>query len=62
MTTVAGPELTEALKALRESIDTLPSPGDEAQKQALEGLEELMQNLTKLAGTVEAIGTKITDE
>ena len=61
MTAVAGPELTEALKALRESIDTLPSPGDEAQKQALEGLENLMQSLTKLAGTVEAIGTEIKD-
>lgn len=53
--------MTEALKALRESIDTLPSPGDETQKQALEGLESLMQSLTKLAGTVEAIGTKIKD-
>ena len=62
MTTVAGPDMTEALKALRESIDTLPPAGDEAQKRALEELEELMQSLTKLAGTVEAIGTKITDE
>lgn len=61
MTAVAGTEMTEALKALRESIDTLPSPGDEAQNQALEGMESLMKSLTKLAGTVEAIGTRIKD-
>ena len=53
--------LSEQMDALRKTIDQLPPAEDEAQRQALEALNALMSDLTKLTRTVEAIGTKHDD-